>query len=236
MTNSKILIEYYCQDTLLEGFFVPAEAPKGTVLIAHAWGGRDAFVEAKATELASLGYNAFALDVYGKGVRGHNPDENEKLMQPLLENRPLLQNRLIAALETLKSQAQVDPQKIAAIGYCFGGLCCLDLARTGTELAGVVSLHGLFSPPGNTDANTIKAKVLVLHGYEDPLATPDQMLKLAEELTRLQADWQIHAYSNTLHAFSNPAANAPEAGALYNATADKRSWRATLNFLEEVFA
>jgi dienelactone hydrolase len=132
-------------------------------------------------------------------------------------------------------QPEVDAAHTAAIGFCFGGLSVLDLARTGADVAGVVSLHGIFVPPGNTDGNRITARVLALHGWEDPLATPEEVVGLASELTSMGADWQIHAYGNTTHAFTNPAADDWEGGKQYNAAADRRSWTATENFLAELF-
>jgi dienelactone hydrolase len=122
---------------------------------------------------------------------------------------------------------------MAAIGYCYGGLSVLDLARVGAPLRSVVSLHGLFDPPGNTEGRPIAASVLCLHGYDDPMARPDALLALAGELTRAGADWQVHAYGNTVHAFTNPKADNPQMGTVYSPLADRRSWRALCNFLEE---
>lgn len=203
--------------------------------MAHAWGGRSDFEDGKADGLAELGYAAFALDLYGKGARGSGPEENAALMQPFLDDRPMLQQRLGASLSAMREQPEVDADRVAAIGFCFGGLCVLDIARTGEDVAGVVSVHGLFGPPGNTAGNDISAKVLALHGWDDPMATPDQVDALAEELTAMGADWQLHAYGNTMHAFTNPAANAPDMGTVYSAAADKRSALAINNFLEELF-
>jgi len=146
-----------------------------------------------------------------------------------------LQSRLLAALSCLREQPEVDAAQTAAIGFCFGGLSVLDIARTGEDIAGVVSLHGLFVPPGNTAGNRIKAKVLALHGWEDPLAKPDEVEALANELTAMGADWQVHAYGNTTHAFTNPNADDWEGGKQYNENADRRSWLATQNFLAELF-
>ena len=203
--------------------------------MAHAWGGRSDFEDGKADGLAELGYAAFALDLYGKGVRGSGPEENAALMQPFLDGRPMLQQRLRASLSAMREQPEVDADRVAAIGFCFGGLCVIDIARTGEDVAGVVSVHGLFGPPGNTAGNDISTKVLALHGWDDPMATPDQVDALAEELTAMGADWQLHAYGNTMHAFTNPAANAPDMGTVYSAAADKRSALAINNFLEELF-
>lgn len=232
------LIEYSDGDVKLEGMLAwddSVPGPRPGVLVSHAWAGRSDFEDDKANSLAGLGYAAFALDLYGKGVRGSSPEENSALMQPFLDDRGMLQKRLLVSLDTLRDQSEVDASKVAAIGFCFGGLCVLDLARTGEDLAGVVSFHGLLAAPGNTEGNTIKAKVLALHGWDDPMATPDTVVALSKELTAMNADWQVHAYGNTLHAFTNPEANDRAMGTVYNAEADRRSWTAMQNFLAELF-
>ena len=232
------LIDYRDGDTVLEGRLVWDDSfsgPRPGVLVAHAWAGRSDYEDGKADGLAGLGYTAFVLDLYGKGVRGSSPEENGALMQPFLEDREMLQKRLLVSLATLREQPEADASKIAAIGFCFGGLSVLDIARTGEDVAGVVSIHGLFAAPGNTADNAIKAKVLALHGWDDPMATPDDVSSLAAEMSAMGADWQLHAYGNTMHAFTNPAANDRGMGTVYDATADRRSWRAMTNFLEEVF-
>ena len=225
--------------THLEGFFAYDDSFEGrrpAVMVSHAWGGRDEFVEAKAAKLAELGYLGFALDMYGKGVHGSGPDENAKLMQPFMDDREMLQTRMLAALNAVKLFPWVDDSKIAAIGFCFGGLCVLDLARTGAYLQGVVSFHGLLGAPGNTKANIINSKVLVLHGNDDPMAPVDQVIALQQELTNAGTDWQVHSYGNTMHAFTNPVANDPEFGTVFQPAADRRSWISMKNFLEEIFA
>ena len=232
-------IDYADGDTPLEGYFAwdnAAPGPRPGVLIVHAWAGRSPFEEEVARKLAGLGYAGLAMDVYGKGVLGNDPEENTKLMTPFLEDRPMLQNRLQIGLQVLRDEGVVDANKVAATGYCFGGTCVLDLARTGEEFQGAASFHVLFNKPGNTDGNAIKAKVLALHGWDDPMVPPADVTALAEELTAGGADWQIHGYGNTLHAFTNPEANAPDMGAMYQADADRRSWQAMENFLAEVFA
>ena len=233
------LIEYEHGDSLLEGLMAwddTSNGPRPGIMVSHAWAGRSEFEEDKARQLAELGYVGFALDLYGKGVRGGSPEENGALMQPFLDDRSMLQERLLLSLNIMREQSTVDTSSAAAIGFCFGGLCVLDLARTGEDLAGVVSFHGLFYPPGNTTGNTIKAKVLALHGWDDPMATPDQVLALAAELSAMSADWQIHGYGNTMHAFTNPLANDPTMGTVYNRSADKRSWVTMKNFLAELFS
>ena len=232
------LIEYEHDGTVLEGFLAYDDASDGPVpgiLISHAWAGRSEFECQKARDLAELGYAGFALDLYGKGVLGSGPEENSKLMGPFLQDRSLLQSRLALAHETMQAQAEVDPGRTAAIGYCFGGLCVLDLARIGTDIKGVVSFHGLFNAPGNTQGKKIKAKVLALHGNDDPMVPVEMVTGLEQELSEIGADWQIHVYGNSKHAFTNPEANNPELGTVYNANADRRSWLAMKNFLEELF-
>lgn len=230
------LIDYREGETELEGFFCFDESRAGplpAVLISHAWGGRDDFVADKARQLARLGYAGFALDVYGKGRRGSSREENARLIEPFMQDRSLLVRRMQAALGAVRDLPQVDERRIAAMGFCFGGLCVLDLARSGADIRGVVSFHGLLKPSG-LPPRRIAAKVLVLHGHDDPMAPVDDVVALEQELTEAGADWQLHAYGGTMHAFTNPAARDPDFGTVYQAAADRRSWTALLNFLEEV--
>lgn len=235
MTIREQHIEYQDGDALLEGFFCYDAARPGplpAVLISHAWAGRDEFVERKARRLAWHGYAAFALDMYGKGKRGTNPQENQALMMPFLQDRARLSRRINAALAAVRELPQVDARRIAAMGFCFGGLCVLDLARSGADIRGVISFHGQLKPNGLPPAK-IAAKVLILHGYDDPLAPPEEVLAIAKEFTQAGVDWQIHAYGHTVHAFTNPEANHVAAGLVYNDKADRRSWHSLLQFLEE---
>ena len=230
-------IAYLDGETVLEGFFAYDDSQQGqrpVVLIHHAWAGRDSFVADKAKQLAALGYLAFATDMYGKGVLGSSPEQNAQLMQPFMQDRAKLQQRLQAGLRAVKLMPWADNQRIAAIGFCFGGLCALDLARTGVDIKGVVSFHGLLVPADNVPQPRIMAKVLVLHGHDDPMAPPEQVLALQTELTAAGADWQVHSYGQTMHAFTNPAANNPDFGTVYQAYADRRSWQAMQNFFAEV--
>ncbi|PPD38560.1 MAG: carboxymethylenebutenolidase [Methylobacter sp.] len=232
-------VNYLDGELVLEGYFAFDDAQAGrrpAVLISHAWGGRDGFVADKAEKLAGLGYLGFALDMYGNGVLGASPEENGRLMQPFIDDRAMLQRRIKAALATVRLMPWVDDSKIAAIGFCFGGLCVLDLARTGAEIKGVVSFHGLLGAPGNLEGQPIKAKVLALHGHDDPMVRVEQVVAFEQEMTRAGVDWQVHAYGHTMHAFTNPVANNPDFGTVYQADADRRSWVAMQNFLAEIFA
>lgn len=232
-------VTYLDGDVVLEAFFAFDDALTGrrpAVLINHTWAGRDDFVAGKAKKLAALGYVGFAVDMYGKGILGSSPDENMKLMQPFMADRAMLQQRMKAALAAVKLMPWVDDNKIAAIGFCFGGLCSLDLARTGVDIKGVVSFHGLLVPSGNTQDNKIKAKILALCGNDDPLVPSEQVLAFEQEMTDAGADWQLYTYGNTMHGFTNPLANNPVFGTVYQPDSDRRSWIAMQNFLTEIFA
>jgi dienelactone hydrolase len=229
-------IEYRDGETLLEGFLCYDEAqpgPRPAVLICHAYGGRDEFVERKARRLAWQGYACFALDNYGKGVRGRTPEESTALMTPFMNDRRLLQRRLLAGLAAARAMPIIDPKRIAVMGFCFGGLCALDFARANADVRGAVSFHGLLKPSGFTEPK-IKAKVLMMHGYDDPMAPPDDVLAVAKEFTTAGADWQLHAYGQTVHAFTNPAAHNRDGGLQYDEAADRRSWHTLVQFLDEV--
>jgi dienelactone hydrolase len=230
-------VGYLDGDVLLEAFFAFDDSLSGrrpAILINHTWAGRDDFVAEKAKKLAALGYVGFAVDMYGKGVLGSDAEENAKLMQPFMQDRQLLKKRMMAALYAVKLMPWVDDSRIAAIGFCFGGLCSLDLARAGADLKGVVSFHGLL---GALDDNShpIKAKILALHGHDDPMVPVEQVIAFEKEMTKAGADWQLHTFGNTQHAFTNPLANNPDFGTVYQPEADKRSWILMENFLAEIF-
>ena len=204
--------------------------PRPLVLIAGTFMGRTGFEEAKARSLAELGYVAVAIDLYGVDHWPANMEEARKAMDALNADRAELKTRLLAALDTaLAADAPIDPARVAAIGFCFGGKCVLDLARSGADIGGVVSFHGLYDAPA-FGHDEIRAKILVLHGWDDPLGPPDSVLALTKELTDAGADWQIHAYGHTVHAFTNPAREG-----MYSPVFDARSWQSMKAFLGEVF-
>ncbi|OGV49635.1 MAG: hypothetical protein A3F46_09890, partial [Legionellales bacterium RIFCSPHIGHO2_12_FULL_42_9] len=205
------------------------------VIVAHDWSGRNQFACEQAQLLAKMGYIGFALDMYGNGVIGANNAEKNNLMQPLLNNRSLLRTYIQAAFNAVASLSGVNRAKIAVIGYCFGGLCALDLARSGVDLLATVSFHGLLNRPLGLPETPILSKVLVLHGYDDPSVKPDAVHAFCQEMTRTQVDWQMHMYGHTKHAFTNPVACDHSLGLVYSPIAAKRAWKAMVSFLQESF-
>lgn len=231
------VFEYEVAGKAYEGYLASDDSASGDrtgVLVGHAWGGQGEFEAERARRLAAQGHVVLAYDVYGKGQRGSDAESNSALMQPLLEDRVELLTRLEGSLAALRGAANVDAARCAIIGYCFGGLCALDLARSGGDIKGAVSLHGLFNAPPATQK--ISAKVLALHGWADPMAPPESVLAFAEEMTTAGADWQLQAYGSAMHSFTNPDANDPDFGTVYSASADKRSWVAMTEFLNEALA
>lgn len=229
-------IDYTHGKTTLAGFlaYQEGDTPRPAVLICHAWKGRDQYVCDKAVELAKDGYVGFALDVYGKGILGTNTEENTRLMTPFIEDRDFLLQRLLAGYDALCQLSQVDKQRIAAIGYCFGGLCVLDLVRTGTQLCGVVGFHSLLQPRPRK-VSTTKTKVFMLHGARDPMVSFDDVSTFNDEMQKMQADWQMHIYGNALHSFTNPQANDHKLGTVYDAQAAQHANFLLKKFLQAVF-
>ena len=227
---------YQDKELTCQGFLAYGDnEKKPLVLIVHDWTGRNPFAIEKAKQLAQMGYVGFAVDMYGDGRIGQNNEEKMSLMQPLMQDRSLLLRRIKAAYDFAKTLSMVDEHKIAIIGFCFGGLCALDLARSGVDLKGVVSFHGLLKRNEHDPLRPIPAKVLACHGHNDPMVTPEQVLAFQTEMTECGADWQTHIYGNVSHAFTNPLANDTAHGLIYNALAAKRSDIAMRNFLQEVF-
>ena len=232
------LVDYNDGSAELEAFvaYEDADSPKPLVLVVHDWSGRRDFACKAAERVAGMGYVGMAVDMYGKGIFGSDGDIelNSSLMDPLASDRASLRDRIAAALAAGRNLSQVDAGKVAAMGYCFGGMCVLELARSGADVSGVISIHGIFSP-GDIPNKDIKAKILCLHGHADPMVPPDQVLAFETEMTKAGADWQVHAYGNTMHAFTNPAANNPDFGTLYDEVAERRTYQALANFLDEIF-
>ncbi len=225
------------RETLYEAYVAVDEARVGrrpAVMVAHTWAGISDHERAAADAFARDGYVGFALDLYGQGQRGGDPATNARLMTPLREDRAVLRRRMRAALAALRTLPEVDRDRVAAIGYCFGGLAVLDLARDGEALSGVVAIHGVYTPAPLPE-RPIRSKVLLLHGWDDPMATPKDVIALGQELDRCGADWQLHAFGGTVHAFTNPAAQDRAAGKQYSERATRRSRHAMDYFLRDCF-
>ena len=230
--------DYPVNGATFDGAVVLDEAQAGkrpAVMVFHGWEGRsDAQVEV-ARSLARLGYNGFACDLFGKGIRGQVTGDNSGLVAPFLQDRAMLRTRLVDTVRVVQTLPEVDPKRVAAIGFCFGGLCVLDLARSGLEIRAVASFHGLFGKADGLPTAPIKARVIAFHGWDDPMVPPSDVVALSTELTEAGADWQIHAYGHTMHGFMAEGANRPEAGIQYNARPARRAWESLAAFLAEAF-
>ena len=213
-------------------------ARPGVMVIPNVLGQKESDNQ-HAEDLAKLGYVGFACDVFGQGKRTTRESPNPALyMMEIGADRPQLRDRLSASLDTLKKFPFVDPARTAAFGYCFGGKCVLDMARSGLDFLGGVSFHGVYDRPDYANVTPTKPKLLVCHGWEDPLCPPDAMVALAKELTEGGADWQVHAYGHAGHAFTDKVLRgqpAPRSGVGYDEKADRRSWEAAKDFLAELF-
>lgn len=232
-------VAYTDGETACEGFVAYDSSVKGrrpAILIVHDWMGRGKFDEQRAREVAALGYVGFSVDVYGKDVRPKDRDEARKNAMQWYGDRAALRARLKAALAACRNHELVDPQQVAVMGYCFGGSCSLELARSGADIVGAISFHGALATDTPAKEGDIKAKVLILHGADDPGVGQDQVSAVWKEMTEAKADWQLVAYGNAVHSFTNPAAgNDNSRGSAYNESADKRSWIAMKNFFAEIF-
>lgn len=232
-------VDYESDGVKLQGYLAYDDAQKGkrpAVLIVHEWWGLNDYPKKRAEQIAKLGYVAFAADIYGKGVVAKTPDEAGKLASQFRNDRTLARKRVTAALEVLKKYDFVDAGKIAAIGYCFGGMVALELARSGADIKGVVGFHTSLDTPRPDDAKNIKGKILICTGANDKSVPPDMRLQFQKEMDNAGIDWQMNIYSGAVHAFTNPnSGNNPSTNLAYNANADRRSWEAMKLFFQEIF-
>lgn len=210
------------------------QTPRPGILINHAWGGRDEFAENKAMQMAASGYVGFAVDNYGEGKRLESVEDKQVHMMALKNDRAALRKRLMAGLNAARGQPQIDPQNMASMGFCFGGLCALDLARAGADIKAAISFHGLLDAP-NLPPQTIRAKILIAHGWDDPMAPPQHLVDIGTELTAAQCDWQVQAFGRTTHAFMVAGTDSGDGVLKYNPVSEVRAWQATLSLLKEVF-
>ncbi len=233
------IVEYRDGDTVLEGYLaydakLAAKRP-GIVVIPDYMGVRD-LAKKRVDDLAKLGYTAFLADIYGKGIRPKDGREAMELVKKYKGDRPLMRRRADAALKTLMKHKTVDANKLASMGYCFGGTAALEMGRAGANLKGIVTFHGGLDTPTPQDAKNIKGRVLVLNGADDPYVPPAQIAAFEKEMRDGKVDWEFVNYANAVHAFTIiDAGNDNSKGAAYNEKADKRSWEAMKTFFKEIF-
>ena len=231
-------IEYGDEHGQYEGLLVypdNANDKLPCVLVVPTVWGRTSMEESLATKIAEMGYVAMIVDLYGKGFDASTEAAAFGKMAEFNADRQFLLNRMQFNYKTAAQLPQVDANKIAGIGFCFGGKCVLDLARSGHNFAGAVSFHGVLDAPDFNSDKKITTPLLVLHGWDDPLATPEDVLALTEELTQQEANWELDAYGHTGHAFMKPEANRREEGYFYNAEVADRAWNRMKVFLGTIF-
>jgi len=231
-------IEYKQGDTILAGHLAYDDSLSGQrpgVLIVHQWLGVTDYEKQRAEQLAALGYVAFCADIYGKDNRPQSITEAGIEATKYKADRSLLRLRVNAGLAQLKKSERVDPQRVAAIGYCFGGTAVLELARSGATLNGVVSFHGGLDSPTPADGRNIKCKILACHGGDDPFVPAKDLAAFEDELRAANVDWQLIKYGGAVHSFTQPLANDHPPGAKYNERADQRSWQDMKQFFAEIF-
>jgi len=234
-------VSYQTGDTVMKGYLARDDALQGKrpgILVVHEWWGQNAYARKRADMLAALGYTALAVDMYGEGQTAAHPEDAGKFSGAVRKNLPLMKARFEAARNFLNAQPSVDPEKNAAIGYCFGGSVVLEMARAGEDLDGVVSFHGSLGGLGPVSDN-VKAKILVANGADDPFVTAEQIDMFKQDMDAAGADYRFINYPGAKHSFTNPEANAfgekfglPLA---YNADADAASWQAMQDFLKTIF-
>ena len=233
-------IDYSSGGNTMQGYIAYDNSISGKmpgIVIVHQWKGLGDYEKMRARMLAEMGYFAMAVDVYGKGVRPATPEEASKEAGKFYADRNLLRERVTSGLNELLNQPQVDPSKVAAIGYCFGGSSVIELARSGEDIDGVVSFHGGLKSGGSNDASNIKSSMLILHGADDPFISAEEKTSFQKEMADAKVDMVFVEYSGSVHSFTDKnAGNDNSRGAAYNENADKRSWIAMKQFFEEIFA
>ncbi len=231
-------VEYRHGEAALEGYLAYNRNQAGKrpgVVVVHEWRGHNPYVRRRAEELAKLGYVAFAIDMYGKGVYAKDHAEAGKMSGVFRDDRALMRGRAKAGLDLLLKHELCDPKRVAAMGYCFGGTTALELARAGADLAGAASFHGNLSTPTPADAKNIKGKVIIFHGADDPFIPKAQVEAFHEEMKGAGVDWQLVAFGGAVHSFTvKEAGNDPRQGMAYHEAADRRSWEMLKHFLAEV--
>ncbi|PKL92247.1 MAG: dienelactone hydrolase [Candidatus Goldiibacteriota bacterium HGW-Goldbacteria-1] len=232
-------VDYEQDGVVLEGFLAYDDAVKGKVpgvLIIHEWNGLQDYMKKRAVQTAGLGYVAFAADIYGKGIRPKNREESGKEAGKYRGDRKLMRARANAGLNELKKFKFTDADKLAVMGYCFGGTAALELARSGAMIKGAVAFHGNTDTPDPRDAKNIKGRVLILHGAKDRSASCEAIDAFRSEMDNAGKEWEMVLYSGAVHAFTNPDAGSnTSTGAAYNKKADEKSWEQMKMFFKEIF-
>jgi dienelactone hydrolase len=235
-------VEYKADGTVLKGYLAYDDSVKGKrpgVLIVPEWWGLNDYVKKRADMIAGLGYTALAVDMYGSGKNSEHPADAQKFAAEVMNNMAIGEKRFNAALLFLKKQPTVNPDEIAAIGYCFGGAIVLHMARTGADLDGVVSFHGNLGSMYKAQPDTVKAKILVLTGGDDNFVTPEEVDAFRKEMDAAHADYEIIVYPGAKHSFTNPDADRlgkeNDLPIAYNEDADKKSWAEMKEFLKSIF-
>jgi dienelactone hydrolase len=235
-------VAYSAQGIEMKGYLAYDKNIKGkrpAVLVVHEWWGLNDYARKRARMLAELGYTALAVDMYGEGKVAKHPDDAGKFSSELMKNFDVGKARFIAAMDFIKEQPTVDPARLAAIGYCFGGGIVLNMARQGIDIKGVASFHGSLTAVKPAQPGSVKAKILVLHGADDKFVTKEQIDSFKNEMKTAGADFKFRSYPGAVHSFTNPEAdelgkkyNIPIA---YNRAADKKSWEELKKFLRQIF-
>jgi dienelactone hydrolase len=235
-------VEYSAQGVVMKGYLAYDAAIQGRrpgVLVVHEWWGLNDYARMRARMLAELGYTALAVDMYGGGKQATHPDDAGKFSSEVMKNFDAGKARFLAAMDFLKQQPTVDPTRIAAIGYCFGGGVVLNMARQGVDLKGVASFHGSLTAIRPAQPGGIRAKIIVFNGADDKFTTAEQIASFKQEMTAAGADYVFISYPGAVHSFTNKDAdelgkkfNMPLA---YNADADRKSWDELKNFLSTIF-
>lgn len=225
-------------DVELQGYVAHPKKVEGRVplvIIVHQWKGLTDYEKGRAEQLAALGYVAFAVDIYGKGIRPADNGEAGKQAGKYKKDRALFRQRLNAGLAEALKQENVDSSKVVAIGYCFGGTGVIELARSGADISGVVSFHGGLDSPTPADGAKIKCKVLACHGADDPHVSAEDLAAFEKEMRENKVDWLLIKYGGAVHSFTQKmAGDDPSKGAAYNAKADERSWQHMKDFFADV--
>lgn len=234
---------YKSGDFAMQGYLAYDDSISGKrpgILVVHEWWGNNEYTRKRARMLAELGYTALAVDMYGEGKEAEHPDDAGKFAAEVRQNMAAATQRFAAAMQILQKHPTVDPEHIAAIGYCFGGGVVLEMARQGLDLDAVVSFHGSLATGNPAAPGVVKARILVCHGADDKMVTPEQIQAFINEMKTAGADYTFISYPGAKHSFTNPGAdiyaekfNIPVG---YNAEADKKSWQDMQDFLQESFA